>query len=90
MLAAYTWEHDDGNDYEIKIEFKILPGDRMTYDHPGSPAEVDWHGFTCPANPEKAIQFETLARDDWHLSKQVDEACFDAAEGYEGQGYADC
>jgi hypothetical protein len=79
MTTTYTWEHDDGNDYEIVIEFKVIAGEPMTWDYPGSPPEVDWHGFTCKAHPEMAAEFEKLTRNNYDLAGKIDEACMEAA-----------
>jgi hypothetical protein len=75
MTATYPYAG-----WEIEIEFRIFPGERMTHDYPGSPPEVDWIKFTCPANPAKAKKFETMARCDNDLAHAIDQACLDHAE----------
>ncbi len=80
MTATYCWEHNDGNDYEIKINFRVLPGTPTTRDYPGDPAEVDYLSFTCKENPAMAEAFSLAIGDDYKLQTQVDRECYDVAE----------
>jgi len=88
MTATYCWETDDG-DHEIEIEFRVIPGTPMTFDYPGDPAEIDYLGYKCKANPEAAKKFAEIMGEDYGMIVTVDKECFDVAEAMYEQSQCD-
>ena len=77
MTTTYTWGEAES---EIEIEFSIIPGEPMTFDYPGSPAEVDIVSFACKENPAMAVLFEINFDMDDNLRDEVEQACLEHAE----------
>ena len=92
MTATYCHTDDaTGEEWVVDVEFSIIPGEPMTFDCPGSPAEVDIESFKVrtldsaggnvrPVTTLDDARFAAMVEADDDLRREIETECFEHAE----------